>query len=32
VQGANASMGNLSPAMSGDVPTTGSASPFATTR
>jgi len=32
VQGANASMGNLSPAMSGDVPTTGFASPFATTR
>ena len=31
-QGANASMGNLSPAMSGDVPTTGFASPFATTR
>ena len=32
VQGANASMGNLSPAMSGDVPTSGFASPFATTR
>ena len=32
VQGANASMGNLSPAMSGDVPTTGFASPFAATR
>ena len=32
VQGANASMGNLSPAMAGDVPTTGFASPFATTR
>jgi hypothetical protein len=31
-QGANASMGNLSPAMAGDVPTTGFASPFATTR
>jgi len=32
VQGANASMGNLSPAMAGDVPTTGFASPFSTTR
>jgi hypothetical protein len=31
-QGANASMGNLSPAMSGDVPTSGFASPFAATR
>ena len=32
VQGANASMGNLSPAMSGQVPVSGFASPFATTR
>jgi hypothetical protein len=32
VQGANASMGNLSPAMSGKVPVSGFASPFATTR
>tara|TARA_R110000822_G_scaffold54738_1_gene139914 strand:+ start:5795 stop:7225 length:1431 start_codon:yes stop_codon:yes gene_type:complete len=32
VQGANASMGNLSPAMSGNVPERGFASPFATTR
>lgn len=30
--GANASMGNLSPAMQGDVPTGGFASPFTTTR
>ena len=32
VQGANASMGNLSPAMSGQVPVSGFASPFAATR
>jgi hypothetical protein len=32
VQGANASMGNLSPAMSGNVPESGFASPFAQTR
>ena len=31
-QGANVSMGNLSPAMSAGVPSTGFASPFATTR
>ena len=32
MQGASASMGNLTPAMTGQVPTSGFASPFATTR